>query len=496
MKYVLSSILLLALSAVKAATESSLRFVWKLNAEGSLSPAWLSEENRDVYSEQWDSTSTLTPSGYRQEFLLGVHDRSKYRELLNTKYTSEEVYVRAYNSNSTLMSVNAYLQGLYPNNGPNLYPNQRVSAMPPVRTNSFGEFNRDTFGAQALPRNVQVVPVTTFDLEDRQYVFLDFNECGKIHSRIKSNSKSDKVKTWLKNFKELYGSRLLKILQISDDDAFTDYKYVSLLLSTFLRDYREGKVLKKFNDAGINLQTFNQTATEFEALHMYDVTNGYFYEEPYLANLTMSGFADELHMWLENRVTRDLAGDHQYQRYEAPKMVVFSVHAHTLGSVVTYLGRNKGVNPVHLHPASSLAFELRMVSEVSNSTNSTVAVEYTEANFVVDVVVDGLVLKTISYLEFQDMLENTWTLEKSLDSCSLDKIWRYGFKNATITLAVLLGVCFILLIVFIILCCVARSKVAHDDDHEHSRVENTEKKEFNNNDQNQEQRQDGEVQQE
>lgn len=427
-------------------TTSNLKFVFKLVSEGARAPyTSLNTNNQDMFGEAWTNNGVLTPVGYRMLYLLGTKDRQRYSSLLSSSYNSKELYARSGWYNSTQMSANAYLQGLFPpSTGPTLIPSQRAKAYPPVSSN-YGDFNELTFGKGALPNQAQVFSIQSFDQKDRKYFFIDFSLCNHFWNKYDSNTNENNVKNWLANFQKTYGNNLLRVLNMNDITKFLDYNYVKGVLLTYIADYTEGKTLQRFTDNGIDLGQFNSTAYEFANMDMYQVVSGY-QTDAFYPNATMSGFKDEISTWMSNVLKAD-KNLTEYTPYDKPKFSVFFVPQYVLGGIVAYIARDKGTNLNQITFASSLSFELRLNNEAIKSS------DLTDSNYSVDYFLDGSLLKTISFTEFVDILNRAWVEESVRVKCSNNLIDRYGFKNATIVLAVLLGVATIILIILLIFCC-------------------------------------------
>lgn len=446
---------------ILALTTCNLRFVFKLVSEGAKSPLSLNEVDRDIFTEEWTyGPGVLTPVGYRMLYLLGTKDRATYSSFLSSTYKSNEIFVRSGNTNSTLMSADAYLQGLYPpGTGPELTPNQRARAFPATLRN-FGGFDVATFGAAALPRRTQIIPIQTFDNQDKKYFFFNFDICTKAIGNFKSGRNEDIIETFLENFKTQYGTNMLKVLNLSDEDDFLDYDLVFNIMNTFIADYTEGKILKRFTDNGIELRAFNQTAYEFLANDLMQVKNSMYEEEPFLPNATMSAFRDEIKMWFNNRVSNDKTGS-GYTPYNAPKYVLFSVPDYTVAAMIGYLNRYKGVVSQDVTAASSLTFELRLKS------TSVVGSTLTDNDYEVFIIFNGNTLRSFTLIEFTEILDSAWNEEDVRKECSNNLAEKYGYKNATIVLGVLLGVAFVILIIVLVLCILDKKKQVnnHDDDY-------------------------------
>jgi hypothetical protein len=271
------------------------------------------------------------------------------------------------------------------------------------------------------------------------------------------NKKLDKVENWLTQFRLEYGEKLQKVLFTSTIDEFLNYDYVNNILNTFVADYTDGKILKKFTDQGIDLNTFNNTAYEFLNMDMYDVKNGY-ETDAFLPNATMSGFKDELKMWFER--AQNLNNTYStYLSYTRPKMVLFSVPRHVIGGLLSYLGKQKGIELLPVTFASSISFELS---------------EETDGSFNVNIIYDGNVLKTLKYAEFITLLSGAPDEMVIRKQCSNDLIDRYGWKIACIAMGAITGVLLILFIILLVCCC----KNPNTDVNEQTGFENIKQSEY------------------
>lgn len=453
---------------------SELRFVWKLISEGAKAPLVIDSKNRDMFDEEWTiGAGTLTAVGFRMQYLLGTKDRQTYTNFISQKYSAEEVYIRAGEYNTTVMSANSYLQGLFPSGtGPDLTPSQRNIAYPPTLRN-FGDFDQSTFGSPALPYNIQVVPVHVFDNIDKKYFFMKFELCNPATDRFEDNWEEDSIESDLESFQSKYGSALMQILSQTDIDVFLEYEYVYNICNSFIADYIEGKVLKKFTDNGIALKDFNETCTNFHTTDLYDVRAGY-NTDVFLPNATMSAFKDEITMWMDSRITKDNSGKStEYTSYSNPKLVIFSVPDTTIAAIIAYVSKSKGIDIFPVPFASSLSFEL------NNAAGTTLGAQLTNEDYNVNLVYNGAVIGTYSYMEFREMINKAWSEEEVYDKCANDIIEKYGFKKATIALGVLLGFFLILLI----LLCIFHKKNGESEDYDR-RVSQTENKNTENNNQN------------
>eukprot|EP00340_Litonotus_pictus_P004035 CAMPEP_0170529256 /NCGR_PEP_ID=MMETSP0209-20121228/19228_1 /TAXON_ID=665100 ORGANISM="Litonotus pictus, Strain P1" /NCGR_SAMPLE_ID=MMETSP0209 /ASSEMBLY_ACC=CAM_ASM_000301 /LENGTH=447 /DNA_ID=CAMNT_0010821001 /DNA_START=66 /DNA_END=1409 /DNA_ORIENTATION=- len=425
-----------------------MRLVFSLLSNGAKAPdsESLNGLKEDVFGERWEQPGELTAVGMRQHYLLGNRNRQRYSSLISPSFDVKEVLPVAIERNSTLSSLEAYLQGLYPQStGPNLSGYQKNVAYPQGKA-GLQAFSQEILqAAPALPYNTQVFPVHTFMKKDWKYFFMyddKVEDCEDLYYEMVDNQKTDATVQWLSDFKTKYSANLTIALGFSNDKVLEDYTYVHRMMKDFMSGFYEGKLHKRLIDAGINIQDFNQTATDFLNYNLYNVQNSG--EYGYLANATFSTFGEEMLDWMDLRIELDQANIEYDEETQPPKMIIYSVDDVVLASLMKYL-QEQFLTKIHYVPyGSSLYFELIRPDGKDSNT-------LTEFDYFVDIIFNDSPLKTISYAEFQKYLEDAWSYNKLRWKCSKSPWDYWGFKNATITLGILFVIVFITLIV--VLCC-------------------------------------------
>lgn len=446
-----------------AYSSAEIRFVFNLISSGHTSPPkdHLNTINEDAFGERWDQPDQLTPIGMRMQYLLGRRNFVKYGSLLSNTFNPLEFKIMSTSKNSTLSSVQAHLQGIYPpGTGPSLSGYQRNVAYPPQGKTGYGSFNQETFGAPALPENTQVFPYTTYSANDWNYFFMyDIkNDCEDLYLRIIDNERTEDTKNMLSNFKSLYGTQLANAIGLENTDAFDDYNYVKILLSDFVADYYEGKLLKRLTDAGINLANLNNTAINFLNNDMYKIYNDDTDEDGKLYNATWAAFARELIDYMDHRMSLDRQG-FNYTKTDAPLIYLSSVEPLVIASMLKYLNVHLNTNIYYVPYASSLNFELTR----PDGKNNTILGQY---EYYVTITYNDIDVKTIVYHELRKYLSDAWDHDDARWKCGLTPFKYWGFQNASIVLGILLGIVFILFIIYLIkwLCSLGRNeKVDHNE---------------------------------
>ena len=198
---------------------------------------------------------------------------------------------------------------------------------------------------------------------------------------------------------------------------------------------------------GIDPAILYQTSLVFSKLDIYKYYNG---DANYrLAQATVRGFWDALKTWIMNRINADSAKNFSYDKFELPKIVFYSVHDVTLGSIATFMKHALGWTDEDLiYPsfASSINWELSKPSnkntgltiddyQLSFNFNDRIIGPYAVKDFI-----EKVESKLISFSELDDYCE--------IESSFVDKV----FEDWTIALGVLAAFFFIVFIIVLIIC--------------------------------------------
>lgn len=418
------------------------RFIFSIFRHGARAPQEKVVNGVDLLGNTWASPGELTEVGMRMHFLLGRRNRQKYDGFISTKYNPLEIYIRTSEYNRTMMSVQSQLQGLYsPPAGPSLTQWQKDHAFPTINKN-FGGF--DTQTDAALPGQMQVFPVHVMSPIERQYFFFfGFDLCTPLLDVLSANEKEPAIVDFVKSFRATYESKLNAAFGLKSE-YWDVYHHIFVFFDTFIAGYTHGFPFTNLVNLGVDLVALNKTAYDFSELDILNYYNGG--SDLYLPKVTVAAFWNDLKMWLNNRVNNDLAGKTAYTGFSAPKMVLYSTHDVTLGSLLKYMQKAFNWDKVYYTPfASSMNIELTR----PKGKTATVASDYQ-----ILINYNDNIYGPYSVTFFiQEMEKNLWSQTDVEDYCS-GMNWLVGavFRRATIGLGVLFAFFCILFFVTLIVC--------------------------------------------
>ena len=235
--------------------QKKILFIFEHSRHGIKTPSYLNDSSnlRDIFGQEWVGLKELTRGGNRMEYLLGVYLKNYYNNFFSEKYNPDEIYIMSSDSNRTVESALAQIQGIYQNKTDINLTNYQINrSIPYYFENKLDpEFERflESIENYSLPHNIQIPPIHSID--DRYHIYrISENENCEPYNYIKDdNLKKTVVKNFINNFNYTFGELLLSNLSISDKNYFTNINNIDIVCDNFLSNYEIGNKLNKiFNE--------------------------------------------------------------------------------------------------------------------------------------------------------------------------------------------------------------------------------------------------------
>ena len=353
----ISSIFLLTLLLQTPFITPQLHFAFELFRHGARAPSELLSNNTDIFGEAWESPSHLTAVGLRQHYILGHRNRLRYIEttsLLNKTFNPKELIVFSTDSDRTILSANAQLQGLYPQGtGHNLTSSQAQSAIPPNDNTSYKD-EQERLQLSALPDHMELIPVKTFIPSEHLVNLFSPSVCPNMSEILNNSTQQAKIQNYINTLHDKYSDVISKLTNTTVDNVMYDYDSTNIILDTFISTYYDGKDLTKFTNAGINITDFLTDAFDFYTLDM--IGNGEGHE--LLTSISMTYVFKQLIKWMDMRIEMERNGKGNESDYTKPKFVMYSGHDSTLGAFEGFMKYAFGCEVKYPKFASSVFVEL------------------------------------------------------------------------------------------------------------------------------------------
>jgi len=400
--------------------EDKLRWAFEIFRHGARTPySGMTKDFKDCFGFQWNGIKELTGVGLRQHFLVGYRNRIRYIEekhLIKENYDPREVYLISTDSNRTIMSANAQVQGLYlPGTGPVLYENQTKIAVPPIEAGSYEEEKQklDNDNFTALPNRMNIMPIHSFFNEEHFIQLQDKKVCPKTNEIYLKNQQRKEVVDFLNDMTEKYGKKLMNILTEKDENILKNYTKAYYIFDTIITQYTEGV---DFFQNILNTLNVSQKELLDDSFKFFDldlVGNGIDNDKE-LCLHSMSPIFDRLIKWMDAKIEKDKEGLEDYTEYDLPKFVMFSAHDSTCAAFMGFMKEVFGTEIRYPYFATNINLELNRIEKQEGNIN--------EDDYKIDYIINDESMLNISYKEFvQKINEKKKSTEDINKFCGFDE---------------------------------------------------------------------------
>ena len=412
------TIILISLIISLIKSEEELRWAFEIFRHGARTPySGMTSDFKDCFGEKWLGLKELTGVGLRQHFLVGYRNRIKYineTNLIKSEYDPREVYLISTDSNRTIMSANAQVQGLYPPGlGPKIESNQSDSAIPPVNfeeiENAKKELDNEDY--TALPNRMNVIPVHSFFTKEHFIQLQDKKVCPKTNEYYLKNQQRKEIQDFLEEMTLKYGDKLNEKLIIEDKskDVLKNYAKAYYIFDTIICRYTEGISLP---DLGKPKEELLSDAFKFFELDL--IGNGIDHDKD-ICLYSMSPIFDRILSWINLKIKKDINNEEDYTNYDLPKFVMFSAHDSTCGAFMGFMHEIFDAEIKYPYFATNINLELYR----KNNNNNEIKEDDYYIKYIIN---DEEIIKEIPYKNFIDKLKiKMKTMEEVNEFCGFTK---------------------------------------------------------------------------
>ena len=452
-------IFFLLISQIKT---EKLRWVLEIFTTGARSPNIPLIKNKDYFNHEWEGSNELTGVGIRQQFLLGYRNRLRYieeKKLINSIYDPREVYLVSIDKNCTIMSANAQVQGLFlPGTGPLLYKNQSDVALPAVNF-EFYKYEKeilDNNSYSSLPNKMNVIPIHNFFDKEHYMELQNKNICSGNKKYYDENEKRNEIVNYLNEMTKKYGDNLKNYyFNDKNEDLLKDYNLALNIFDNIISLYYEGaeELLNITNNLNVTLDELLEDAYKF--LNLTFIGNGINNDKEISIN-SMSPVFNQLLLWLNKKIEKDINGEENYKGYDLPSFVMYSVDNDVCGAFMAFLKNIFGTKINYTKFASNLYLEL-VRNDITEGKN------ITKEDYRIDYFFNDDFIISIPFIEFEKKINDNLKNMESVDIfCGFAKIEKKT-NNLYFIVDIALGIISLVLIILIFVAIIRKRKIGSDN---------------------------------
>ena len=398
-------------------------FVFEHFRHGARSSVFIDKHNTDIYDIKWIGDGELTSVGMRMLYLIGVHIRTKYHNIINKYTSSKELIVYSTDLNRTILSAESQLLGMFPpEKGEIIEDAFKKYSFPPNEIPLEAQSEIDELGNVSIPSKIRAIPINFFHKEKKPYLLTEESDCPRTKYIKQQNYKKKDVQDFIKNFREKYDDKWMEYFNIKDKSIFDNYYFLLEVTDHFISSYiHKRKNLKFFEDEGINLKEYYEECIKFKNISMYEIET-----TQELGIMAASPIFKEMLYYMDNIINLNIKNDTE-KKNKTTKFIMYSGHDYIIAAVQLYL--NSIFNTPCFYPgfAANQFFELHKSDNANNS-------KLKEEDFYLQYLYNGELILNVSYSEFKKKIMNKmWSMAEIIDFCKVEK---YSFVDYLLYLVI------------------------------------------------------------
>ena len=324
-----------------------LLFVWEHFRHGARDPfsqvdpiTWI-----DFIGVQCKSQGELNSVGLRSHYLLGAATRKKYNNFLSKNFDPNEIVIISTDSNRTIMSALANVQGIYNNlTSFNLTEfqinNSVINNINETYKIKIDEKKKELKNS-SIQNGINIIPIHLFTKESLQFKLNEVDFCPGIQNYKDEAKNQENVKKIVNDFFQItndtYGEYIFKFMNISWENPNYLWEESNLyyICNTYIADYIAGADMPHIRNSGIDMEEFYNHSLNHSFIDTYYINYGL---PPTKASyLAVSPVFRTIFNYMERRMYINEHNDYKDINSSSPKYVIYSGHDSTLGSMDVFL---------------------------------------------------------------------------------------------------------------------------------------------------------------
>jgi hypothetical protein len=412
-------------------------------------PLGATEESQNIGLKRIDKQ--ITPSSMRAFYLLGLYIREKYKNIINRKITSKNLYMYSKELDIHVLTAQSQLLGMFPlEEGIILNQIEIDLAFPQTSIPLEAQQEINCLGNLSVPKSIKPFALRYFSDDEKQNLLSINNECPRLTKIKENNIKKEEFQNVMKTFLNKHGNDLDNMFNLYNRTLINDYDYLSIVIDHFLSYYKNRHFLEqeeKYNRYKLpkeKLDILFNDCIEFKnkSYLLVEATKD-------ISIISMSATMKKLVKYMEERISYDQKYDEtsaELNEDNTPKFLMYSNNGLSLYYFQVFLREAFGVELKYPFFASNQFVELHRKDGIDYK-------DLKEEDYHIEYYFNGELLLKIDFVDFKNKVnELEWSSRKINNFCKhkdaniLDHMFYFSLSGS----------------IFIILISIIRTKKAEE----------------------------------
>ena len=358
----------------------------------------------------------ISSPGMRSFYLLGLYIKEKYKNIINPKITSKNLYIYSKELDIHVLSAQSQLLGMFPlEEGIILNKIEIDLAFPQTSIPIEAQNEINILGNLSVPKSIKPFALRYFSDDENQNLLSINNECQRLTKIEEKNIENEEFRNIMKNFLKKHGNELSNMFNLYNKTLINDYNYLSIIIEHFLSYYKNRQFLEKeekdnkYKLPKEKLDVLFKDCIEFKNMSylLVEATKD-------ISIISMSATVKKLVKYMEERIAYDQKYDEtstELNEDKTPKFLIYSNNGRSLYYFQVFLREAFNVELKYPFFASNQFLELHRKDGINYK-------DLKEEHYHVEYYFNGELLLKINFVEFRDKVnELEWSTRKIVNFC-------------------------------------------------------------------------------
>jgi len=355
----------------------------------------------------------ISPASVRSFYLLGLYIKEKYKNIINKKITSKNVFIYSKELDIHVLSAQSQLLGMFPlEDGIHLNQIEIDLAFPQTAIPLEAQKEINQLGSLSVPKTIKPFALRYFSDEESQHLLSINEECPRLTKIMEKNSKDEFFTKEMKNFNNKHGEELLSLFKISNRTLIEDYNYLSKIIEHYIIYYVTKQYLNNDNNNNYNLDKLNLLYRD--CIDFKNKSFIYVEATPDISIISMSSSLKTLIRFMEERIAYDQDYDENSTKIKddrTPKFVIYSNNGLSLYYLQIFLKEAFDISLKYPDFSSNQFIELHRKDGIPYK-------ELKEDDYHVEYYFNGELILKINFVDFKNKIsELEWSSTKINNFC-------------------------------------------------------------------------------
>ena len=377
-------------------------------------PLGQTKESQNIHLHRIDKK--ISSPSYRSFYLLGLYIKEKYKNIINPKITSKNLYIYSKELDIHVLSAQSQLLGMFPlEEGIILNKIEIDLAFPQTSISLEAQKEIDILGNLSVPKSIKPFALRYFSDDENQNLLSINNGCPRLSKIEQKNIENEEFQLLMKSFLKKHGEELGNMFNLYNKTLVNDYNYLSIIIEHFLSYYKNRQFLEKEE----NLNKYKLPKDKLDILYKDCIE---FKNQSYLlveatkdiSIISMSATLKKLIKYMEERIAYDQQYDElsvELNEDNTPKFLMYSNNGRSLYYFQVFLREAFNIELKYPFFASNQFLELHRKDGIDYK-------DLKEEDYHVEYYFNGELLLKINFVDFKNKVnEIEWSSRKINNFC-------------------------------------------------------------------------------